>query len=382
MSRPALLLFTSLYPYPWQPSRATFNFQQYQALEQHRSVEYLVPVPFYLWLRHLPLGRRRGSYARVCYFPFFYVPGLLRSLNGLFLLLSTLISIVPAWKLLRARTVLASWAVPDALAVAGLKPLLRYRLFIQCLGSDVNVFQESPLHRRMLAVAFGRANGVVTVSEDLARKVRSIQPSARVSTIYNGVNFQRFALAASPHTSRNLIFIGNLIITKGIHELLEALPLLEATSVTLDVVGGGPEAAALAAKTKTLGLEEQVHFHGRLPHDEVAALVRDSRALVLPSYTEGIPNVIMEALACGIPVVATRVGGIPEVLNDKNGVLLEDHTPRSIADGINRVLDQSWEPATLRASINHLTWEANSLQLHNLLDSDRPNCHVPGGTGT
>lgn len=371
-ARPRLLLFTNLYPYPWQPARGTFNFQQYQALAEHYTITYVVPVPFLAWFRHLPVFGRKGRFRDVCYFPFFTIPGLLRSANSFFLVLSIILSLRPLQLLLNARTVLASFAYPDALACAWLKPLGGYRLYIQCLGSDINVHQHIPIRRRMLSRALAMANGVITVSDDLAQKVREISPGARVKTIYNGVDFEKFSPAVQKPITKSLIFIGNLIVTKGVHELLDAIALLADPAITLHVIGGGPQAAALKEQAAMLDIQGQVHLHGALPHERVNGLLQQSRLLVLPSYSEGVPNVIMEALACGIPVVVTSVGGIPEVVNATNGVLIADHQPELIAHGIKRALHQQWNTAEIRESIGHLTWAANSAALKQWIEQERP----------
>jgi glycosyltransferase involved in cell wall biosynthesis len=282
--------------------------------------------------------------------------------------------VVPLFKLLRAKRVLASWAFPDALACAWLKPLAGYQLYIQCLGSDINVHQHHPRRRAMLAAAFARANAVITVSKDLAQKAQQISPSADVITIYNGVNFERFALQKQPPADKSLIFIGNLIKTKGVFELLRAIQLLNDPAIRLHMVGGGPEAQALQQQAAQFGIADQVQFYGRLPHQQVSELLQHSQLLVLPSYSEGVPNVIMEALACGIPVVATSVGGIPEVVSKHSGVLLADYQPATIAAGIEFAWLQPWQPAQIRQSIAHHTWQANSTQLYTLIEHGREQC--------
>lgn len=374
MSKPALLLFTSLYPYPWQPSRATFNFQQYQALSDHYVIHYLVPVPWLSWFRYFFTLLRQKQYPNVSYFPMFYIPGLWRSMNGLFLLLSVVLCISPLLRLLRAKRVLASWAFPDALVAAWLKPVAGFKLVIQCLGSDVNVHQQIPVRRRMLAKAFSRADAVVTVSEDLASKVRAICPQAQAITIYNGVNFERFALQADKPVKKRLIFIGNLLRTKGVYELIQALALLEQEDAELHIVGGGPELAGITQLVAELGLQHQVILHGRLPHEKVGLLLQQSQLLVLPSYQEGVPNVIMESMACGVPVVATAVGGIPEVVSEQSGILLADHLPATIAAGIRLAWQHPWDSKAIRQSIRHYTWQANSLQLATLLEQGIEPC--------
>ncbi|MDP5132082.1 MAG: glycosyltransferase, partial [Paraglaciecola sp.] len=248
-----------------------------------------------------------------------------------------------------------------------LKPIARYQLFIQCLGSDVNVHQHFPKRRSMLAKAFKVADAVITVSKDLEEKVRAICPSANVKTVYNGVNFDRFSLSKVPAEPKSLIFIGNLIKTKGIFELLQAVKLLNDPDITLNIVGGGPELNALHDRATALGITNQLTFHGRLAHEKVSELLHQCKLLVLPSYSEGVPNVIMESLACGIPVVATCVGGIPEVITKKNGILLASHQPEEIVAGILQCLQAQWQPAEIRQSISQYTWQNNSLELNKIL---------------
>ncbi|MDP5130334.1 MAG: glycosyltransferase [Paraglaciecola sp.] len=368
MAKPALLLFTSLYPYPWQPSRATFNFQQYQSLRDYYDINYLVPVPWWSWFIHLFSIIRQKNYPNVIYFPMFYIPGMLRNSNSYFLLFSVLICILPFIKLIKAKRVLASWAYPDAIVCAWLKPLVKYRLFIQCLGSDVNIHQHYPKRRALLSAAFKRADAVISVSKDLTQKVLQVSSLAKAITIYNGVNLDRFNLQRHKPKAKSIIFIGNLIRTKGIYELLEAIKLLNDPEIKLDIVGGGPEANALKNKATKLGIAHQLNFYGRLNHNAVAELMQKNQLLVLPSYSEGVPNVIMEALACGIPVVATAVGGIPEVVTKHSGVLLEDYNPATIAAGILNAWKLNWQPSEIRKSIAQFTWQANSLQVFNVIE--------------
>lgn len=364
-----ILLFTSIYPLPWQPNKATFNFQQYKKLAEKNKVDFLVPVPWLDWFKNL--GQLFGShdYKHVCYFPFFYVPGLFRGGNSFFLVFSIIISIVPLLKLMKAKTVLASWAFPDGLACAWLKRLCNYRLYIQCLGSDVNVHSKNNFRKKLLRKSFDLADGVITVSKALQAEVKNISVKANVNTIYNGVNFSKFTLPDEKFEKKSFIFIGNIIKTKGIYELVNAVNLMikAGSDFHLHIVGNGPEVGGIRALIDKNNLQQKITLHGTVNHHQVVDLLQKCHALILPSYQEGVPNVIMESLACGVPVVATKVGGIPEVVNESNGVLINYHTEADIIEGIEKCLSSKWNERAIRESIKTYTWDANVYQLSSFL---------------
>lgn len=364
-----ILLFTSIYPLPWQPNKATFNFQQYECLSKEHHVDFLVPVPWLEWFKNMGKLIDRHDYKHVCYFPFFYVPGFFRGFNSFFLVLSTIISIVPILKLMKAKTVLASWASPDGLACAWLKNICKYRLFIQCLGSDVNVHSKHYFRKALLKKSFDLSDGVITVSKALQGEVEKISKKAKVETIYNGVNFSQFTLSAEKFDQTSLIFIGNMIKTKGIYELLNAVKTMigSGSYFHLHMVGNGPEIDNIKTLLITNNLQQSVTVHGTINHHQVVDLLQKCHVLVLPSYQEGVPNVIMEALACGVPVVATKVGGIPEVVNDNNGVLINHHNEGDIVAGIEKCLSNTWNGQAIRESIKLYTWGANVKQLSSFL---------------
>lgn len=370
-----LLLFTSIYPLPWQPNKATFNFQQYSRLSAKHDVDFLVPVPWLEWLKNLKFLLGQHDYKHVCYFPFFYIPGLFRSLNSFFLVFSICICIFPLFKMIRAKTVLASWAFPDGLACAWLKKLCNYRLYIQCLGSDINVHIESRYRRMLLRKSFEKAEGVITVSKALENKVRELTPKTRTKTIYNGVNFDIFNTSIDKFSTTSIVFIGNIIKTKGIYELVDAAQVLLTKGNKFDfhLIGNGPELSNITRIIQQKNLAKHITLHGTVNHEDVVDLLKKCHLLVLPSYREGVPNVIMEAFACGVPVVATNVGGIAEVLNESNGVLLDTYRPEDIVEGIEKCLNTKWQAEKIRMTIKDFTWEENIVQLGNFLFDKKVN---------
>ncbi|MBA6391085.1 glycosyltransferase [Colwellia sp. BRX10-3] len=361
-----ILFFSNLYPLPWEKTRGQFNLQQTSHMEAQASLSYLIPVSFVTWFKKVLIGREYYSQKNICLFPFFYIPGIGRSLNPLFMLISIIISIKPLLWFAKHKYVLASWAYPEGVTAAILKKIFGFKLTIDCLGSDVNVHSLCPRRKKQLAFAFKHATTVATKSNALAAKVLEIAPSAKVKTIYNGVNFERFSIEKKPDSSKlKFLFIGNLISTKGVFELLAAAKLLKDKNVDfeLSLIGKGPEKAKLAAYIEQNELQNTVKIIGAIPHEQLNQWFAKSHALILPSYREGVPNVIMEALATGTPVVATSVGGIPEVIkNDINGILLEDYQPDTIYQGIRSLMNEAWSSGGILKSVESYTWENTSEQ--------------------
>jgi glycosyltransferase involved in cell wall biosynthesis len=147
-------------------------------------------------------------------------------------------------------------------------------------------------------------------------------------------------IGADPDQARaGAIFVGRLTRQKGVHDLLEALAILrrEGRPLDLTIVGDGPERANLKARARALGLP--VTFTGEVTPDEVAYHLRDKRVFVLPSLEEGLGLVVAEALTQGVPVVATRSGGIPDLLVDpESGLLVPPSSPPALADAIRAVV--------------------------------------------
>lgn len=189
------------------------------------------------------------------------------------------------------------------------------------------------------------------VSRDFRQRlIEAGAPPERVVVHRSGIDLRRFPFNPRPprETGARLLFVGRLTEKKGVVYLLEALARLIASGreLELNIIGSGPLQDALRAKSRDLGLDQHVHFDGALSHDEVVAALERSHALVAPSVTaadgdqEGIPNVLKEAMACGLPVVATHHSGIPELVEDGvTGFLAPERDVVALADRIAWLLD-------------------------------------------
>jgi len=174
--------------------------------------------------------------------------------------------------------------------------------------------------------------------------------SARTQVVYHGTDLQRFSPERSHVEPQRILSVGRLVSKKGFKDLVDALALLQRKGlhVRADVYGGGPLRPELEARAHRLGLDGRLTFHGARLQDEILAAYRRATVFVLaPVVTndgdrDGIPNVLVEAMASGVPVVATKISGIPELITDGiDGLLVNEHDPAALAGAIERVLIDS-----------------------------------------
>jgi glycosyltransferase involved in cell wall biosynthesis len=224
----------------------------------------------------------------------------------------------------------AHWIVPQGLVGAAWRRRLRVPLVVSAHGTDVRLLSRAPGGAAVARFTLGRADRLLAASRHLAAEAERLAGRALPHEVVPmGVDLGRFApdgerveLAAPGEAV--ILFVGKLLATKGVHVLLDALARLSGDGVRarLVVVGDGPERAALAASAGARGLADRVAFRGWMPQADLPPLYRSADVVCVPSTrdargeTEGTPVVLLEALASGAPVVASRMSGIPDVLAD------------------------------------------------------------------
>lgn len=261
----------------------------------------------------------------------------------------------------------AHYAYPDGAAAAILAERAGLPLVVTCHGSDIHILARQRVQGRLIAMTLRRAAAVVAVSRDLASKIERLGVDPRrIRHIPNGVDISRFSLADRVQARLALgleprgpllLGAGRLEPVKDFGRLLHALALLE--GVRLVLAGDGSQRSALERLAGRLGLGERVLFAGSVPHERLAAYYQAADALVISSRSEGWPTVIHEALACGTPVVAPALGGIPEALASPGvGLLVDSTEPACLARGIRQALATSWEPERLRQTAAAHDWKS------------------------
>ncbi|MBM4329179.1 MAG: glycosyltransferase family 4 protein [Deltaproteobacteria bacterium] len=206
-------------------------------------------------------------------------------------------------------------------------------LVVSFRGDDGYLARDRRLWRVLTRSVSARASAIAPVSEEIGAILVDLGiPPDKVYLPRFGVDTEMFHPADhnGQRTCSRLLFVGSLIPKKGVQDLLAALAHSSLSQVSLDVVGDGFHRSELESISKRLGLVNRVQWLGMRPPDEVAALMRQADILCLPSYTEGKPNVVREAMASGLPVVASRVGGIPEMVKERSTALL--YEPGNVED--------------------------------------------------
>ncbi len=209
-------------------------------------------------------------------------------------------------------------------------------------GSDV--YSPSRLGRAATFVALALASTVLVLTEDMKRCLSRIY-NGEIQVVTNGVDLSGFAashsLVVRDKGQLTAIYVGSLIPVKGVEHLISAFGLLRGMNVNcvLMIVGDGQSRHILERQVANLGLRDVVRFVGRVPHDQIPRYLSESSIFTLPSLSEGMPLVILESFAAGLPIVATNVRGISEIVRDgENGLLVPPRDPNALAEAIRKLV--------------------------------------------
>ncbi|MEW6760104.1 MAG: glycosyltransferase family 4 protein [Pseudomonadota bacterium] len=252
----------------------------------------------------------------------------------------------------------AHYFYPDGVAAAMLARYFNKPLVITARGSDITLLPQYALPRRMIKWAANRADAVITVCHALREEVVALGvPQERVTSLRNGVDLQLFRpIERTPNALFTLLTVGHLVPVKAQELIIAALPLL--ADVRLVVAGDGPNRGMLEALARELGVEARVQFLGAVPQAQLRGHYGNADALVLASSREGWANVLLESMACGTPVVASRVYGTPEVVAaPEAGVLMDERTPQGVADAVDRLRAAYPDRATTRRYAERFSWD-------------------------
>lgn len=350
-----ILAVTNLYPSPLDPSRGTFNRLQFRALAGENSVQVISAIP---WVDELVARvRRKGSLPRsrrvacdgivVDHPRFLYTPKILRGRHGNFYWRSIRPAFERALAEFRPDLVFATWAYPDGWAAVHLGHEAGLPVVIKVHGCDVLWgLSHHPSKHQGTREALRKADAIVAVSGDLADHVVKfgVDPG-RVKVVYNGIDLERFhpsdrstarKCLGLDGSERILLCVANLWAVKGLDLLIDACARLarEGHRFKCYIVGSGPCEAQLRKQIAQRGVGETVCLLGGLPHAALPDWYRAANVFVLPSRSEGVPSVLLEAIACGTPFVATAVGGVPEVAHLGHGRLVPPDDAERLAEAL------------------------------------------------
>ena len=267
----------------------------------------------------------------------------------------------------------AHYFYPDGVAAVLLGQWFNKPVVITARGTDINLIPQHALPRKMILWAARRAAGMITVCQALKDALVDLGvPAERIVALRNGVDLKLFQPVNREAervrlnmSRRTLLSVGYLIPRKGHDLIIRALPALPDTDLIL--AGDGPDKAMLIALAAELGVADRVRLVGALPQAELRSYYGAADALVLASSREGWANVLLEAMACGTPVVASNVWGTPEVVaTPEAGVLMPARTPEGVAAAVLTLFANYPEHSATRRYAEQFSWDdttAGQLQL-------------------
>jgi teichuronic acid biosynthesis glycosyltransferase TuaC len=354
-----ILVVTSQFPIAGEPNRGRPILQTVRELARLADVRVISPVATYpRWARprsylfRAPLPQQ----VKDCdteYVSYPALPMVSRPFNGHLCGMA----IAEAMARFAPDVVLSYWLYPDAFGAMRAASRLGIPWVAGARGSDLRV--RDAVSRVLTGQVVRRARRLLVVSEDLRRVAieRYGADAHRTITISNGCNAAIFHPASRSEARRQLgidegtrlvVYVGRLVPEKGLRELLEATAMLsqEHPRVELALIGDGPLRGELEQSARRVA-GVPVHLPGAMDASLVARWMAASDLVTLPSYSEGHPNVLVEALASGRPVVATHVGGIPEVVDASCGVLVAPRDADALSVALGQVLDREWDSDAL-----------------------------------
>lgn len=379
---PHIVVFSSVFPSRIQPGAGLFIRERMFRVGQQLPITVVAPSPWFPFqglLRRLKPHFRPGAPRHerqagidVWYPRFISIPSLFKEFDGWLMALGAYRTLRRLKRAGQLDIIDAHFAYPDGYAASLLGRWLKVPVTITLRGTEARHVEDARLGPRLLK-GLQRATQVFSVSESLKNLVvaRGASP-AKIEVVGNGVDTIRFsprdrasarAALGLPPAAPVLISVGGLVPRKGFHRVIELLPQLRQRFPELVylVVGGasseGDIRTELERQVADLGLQSAVRFLGPRPPEALAELLSAADLFVLATSNEGWANVFLEAMACGLPVVTTDVGGNREVICDSNlGIVVPFGNAQALAAAIAEALERSWDRGAIRRYAENNSW--------------------------
>jgi len=265
---------------------------------------------------------------------------------------------------------------PDGVATALVAKMLKVPYLITARGTDINLISNYKIPGKMIRWAARGAARNITVSSALKDKLTSLGVAAdKVHVLRNGVDAELFVMHDPQKIRKDmsltgtvLVSVGNLVESKGHALVVQALKQLP--DCNLLIVGKGEQLTDLKRIADELNVSGRIRYIDEVSQSDLAKIYSAADLLILASSREGWPNVLLESMACGTPVVATRVGGTPEIVTaPEAGCLIDERSVDEITKGIRALLESPPQSAETRRYVEAFSWNQTIAELVDLLDS-------------
>jgi glycosyltransferase involved in cell wall biosynthesis len=380
-----VLTFTSLFPNKFQPNNCIFIHRRMSHFVRRRGNEVVVvaPVPYFpSWLRasswylYSQIPRQERIDNLEVYHPRYpLIPKVAMAAHGYLMFVGSLEVVKRLHRDKPFDFIDSHYVFPDGFAAVMLGKLLRLPVIVSARGTDMNLFPSFPTIRPMIRWTLERVAGgigVCTPLRDLMIEHGLAADKAQVigngveATLFQPVErlFARQRLQI-PQEAEVIVSVGGLIERKGFHFLISAMAKISERrpNLRLYIIGGGPDQCKLESLIRKHNLEGRVFLKGPRPNDELMYWYSAANVSALTSSREGWPNVILESMACGTPVMATGVFGVPEVIVSQELGLIVDQTVPSITRGLEIALARDWDRRIIEKHARQRTWDVVAAEL-------------------
>jgi len=375
-----VLVVTSVFPNSKQPTFGVFVKERMLQVAKHCELKVVAPVPWFPFARYLKKGYRpRVPYLEIqdgieVYHPrFFNIPKFFKFLDGFFFFLSSLITTYKLKKKFNFDIIDSHFVYPDGFGSILLGKVFGRPVFIT-VRRTIRILLKYPLIRHQIRYALNRAARVFSVCNDLKKVVLEFSiPDQKVIVVPNGINIRKFNAVDKlearkelglPANKKIIISVGWLNEEKGFHHIINGLSRIKETfpEILYVIIGGIPAGGnyepVLRQLVSELGHLDDVFFAGPKPHDQLYKWLSASDLFCLATAREGWANVFLEAMACGVPVVTTRVGGNEEVVSSSDyGLLFNLGNEKEMIDAILFAFSKQWSKEAILAYAGMNTWD-------------------------
>ena len=378
-----VLAISLLFPNSVYPNRGIFVLNRLRAVSRYADVKVINPIAWFPFCSRL---ERYKDYHRIpkketidgieVYHPrFLSIPLVLKVVVAVTYCLAVLPVALRLRKKWRYDLVDLHWTFPDLPAGRLLSWLLGVRQLVTVRGTPALFPKERSPRRALVRILLAKSDHVVTLSDELRDlSVSQGVSKDRISTIRNGVDVSRFryleiescrARLGIPADQRTILGIGYVTPRKGFDRIIASLPevLKECPEAKLYLLGPDGSAAQgdcgqeLKRLIESLNIKDRVHFVGEVPNQDLILWYNAADCFCLSSRSEGCPNVLLEALACGCPVVATAVGSVPEVVTDESMGMVVPNSTEGVRSGLLSVLSTSYDREKTAAQMEMCDWD-------------------------
>jgi glycosyltransferase involved in cell wall biosynthesis len=365
-----IAVVTSYFRRSNHPYGGNSAFHTLRFLKRHAEIEVICPLAAYPKVSCLapktyerPDLTYRPPELKTSYFEYPAIPIASRPLNGR----TCARLLLPYLRAFQPDLILSYWIYPDGYSAVRVGQILGVPAIVGAIGSDVRR-RNDPVTRYLVRKTMLEAAGVITVSEELRQRAIALGiPPGKVTTILNGCDASVFypgdrdqarRLVSCDGNGELILYVGNLIRSKGLAELMDAFSglLKSRPGVRLALIGKGAYGETILRRAAAAGVGDRLMMLGHQGSTTVAHWMRAADVFCLPSYSEGCANVIIEALVCGRPVVATNVGGIPELIDESCGILVPAHDSGQLQLALQAALSRQWDTNRIARQFKR-SWE-------------------------